>query len=147
MWTGIEERLRSLGTGGAEPVREQQDRRRCAALPQDLVDQRQGVFGELAAARHDPGGDGRQVLPQDLAVGGQRQDGVSGAGIGYQGGFLVRPQGQQVADFLLGALQPTGLHIALLHGGGHVQENHQRRLVLAQWRGLLSPARAHQDDQ
>ena len=105
---------------------------RCIGLAQDLFNQWQTVLGKLAGPGHDGGRDGGQVLFENLLVSGQSEHGMGAARIDDECSLFVRPQGQQIADFLLGSLQPAGLYISLLHGGRYIQQDHQGRFVLAQ---------------
>ena len=117
----------------AQPVAEQHDSGSGAGLTQRIIYQGQAVLGEFTRARHDGRGYRRQVLVEDFLVCGEGEYGMRRARIDDQGCFFIRPQGQEIGDFLFGPPQATGLHIPLLHGGRYIQQDYQGRFVLAQW--------------
>ena len=102
------------------------------AVADNPVDQGQGVFRELAAAGHDAGFDGFQVLSQNVAIIGEVQHRVGAAGEDHQRGAGTAAQFKQIGDFLLGSLQARRLHITLTHGLRDIEKNDKRGLIAGQ---------------
>ena len=69
------------------------------------------------------------------------------AGIGDQRAPGAGAQGEQVADLLLGALEPGGLDVDRVHRRRDVEGDHQRRVSSARGADLALPGRSRQADR
>ena len=77
---------------------------------------------------------------------GHRHDPVGAAGIGHQRGFGAGAEGEQVAHFLGGPLQPRRLDVLCLHTWGDFNRDGQCRLIRGKRRELVLPGRPGQGD-
>ena len=86
-----------------------------------------------------PGSRLTRYISITLAVVGQGQDDVRGAGVRDQPRPRPASQGEEVADLLLRPPDPCRLHVDRVHRLGQVERHDQRRFVLDEGRLLPNP--------
>ena len=130
-----------------DAVGHEQDRPRNGLLREQRLGERERARLVLAGHGHQARSERLQVGLEDLPVLRERQHRVRGAGVHDEPASRSFAQGEQVAQLLLGTLEPRRLDVDRVHAAREVERDHQRGLVPRERRSLALPGRARERER